>query len=78
MSRRNLFRRIKSSTGLSPRELINEIRLRTAKDLLLDSDMKMYEIADEVGFKSRIVFTRNFTRFYSMSPTGFLKKHKSG
>ncbi len=73
MSRRNLFRRIKSCTGLSPGELINEIRLRAAKELLLDGELKMYEIAEKTGFKSRIVFTRNFTRMYGTSPTQFLK-----
>jgi AraC-like DNA-binding protein len=76
MSRRNLFRRIKFSTGLSPAELINEIRLRTARKLLLEADLKMYEIAERVGFKSRIVFTRNFTRWYGASPSEFLKNHK--
>lgn len=77
MSRRNLFRRIKLSTGLSPGELINEIRLRTARELLLNSDLKMYEIAEKVGFGSRIVFTRNFTRLYGLSPTEFIKKHRA-
>lgn len=76
MSRRNLFRRIKLTTGLSPGELINELRLRTAKELLLNSDLKMYEIAERVGFGSRIVFTRNFTRLYGLSPTEFIKNHR--
>jgi len=75
MSRRNLFRRIKSTTGLSPGELINEIRLRTAREMLQCSDLKMYEIADRVGFRSRIVFTRNFARLFGVSPTEFLKEH---
>jgi AraC-like DNA-binding protein len=35
----------------------------------------MYEIADEIGFKSRIVFTRNFTREFGMSPTEYSKKY---
>jgi AraC-like DNA-binding protein len=76
MSRRNLFRRIKLASGLSPGELVNEIRLRTAKELMTDSDLKMYEIAERVGFKSRIVFTRNFTRLYGTSPTEFLRNYK--
>ena len=74
MSRRNLFRRIKSSAGLTPAELINEIRLRIARELLLAGTLKMYEIAERVGFKSRIVFTRNFTRLYGVSPSEFVKK----
>ncbi|MGN6638693.1 MAG: helix-turn-helix domain-containing protein [Mucilaginibacter sp.] len=76
MSRRNLFRRIKLATGLSPGELVNEIRLRTARELMVSSDLKMYEIAELVGFRSRIVFTRNFTRLYGISPTEFLKMIK--
>jgi transcriptional regulator GlxA family with amidase domain len=73
MSRRNLFRRIKSAAGVSPAEFINEIRLIIARGLLLYSDLKMYEIAERVGFKSRIVFTRNFSKLYGLSPTEFLK-----
>lgn len=76
MSRRNLFRRIKLATGLSPGELVNDIRLRAARELMISSDLKMYEIAELVGFRSRIVFTRNFTRLYGISPTEFLKMVK--
>lgn len=71
MSRRNLFRKIRQASGLSPVEMINQLRLKRAAELLLQSDCKMYEIAEAVGFRSRIVFTRNFTRQFGLSPTEY-------
>ena len=75
MSRRNLYRKIKLASGLTPLELINDLRLKRAAELLESGDKRMYEIADEIGFKSRIVFTRNFTREFGMSPTEYSKKY---
>jgi AraC-like DNA-binding protein len=75
MSRRNLYRKIKLASGLTPLELINDLRLKKAAELLENGDKRMYEIADEIGFKSRIVFTRNFTREFGMSPTEYSKRH---
>jgi AraC-like DNA-binding protein len=75
MSRRNLYRKIKLASGLTPLELINDLRLKKAAELLESGDKRMYEIADEIGFKSRIVFTRNFTREFGMSPTEYSKKY---
>ncbi|MCQ6959812.1 helix-turn-helix domain-containing protein [Mucilaginibacter aquariorum] len=75
MSRRNLYRKIKQASGLTPLELINDLRLKRAAELLEGGDKRMYEIADEIGFKSRIVFTRNFTREFGMSPTEYSKKY---
>jgi AraC-like DNA-binding protein len=75
MSRRNLYRKIKRASGLTPLELINDLRLKRAAELLESGDKRMYEIADEIGFKSRIVFTRNFTREFGMSPTEYSKRY---
>ncbi|MDB5126471.1 helix-turn-helix transcriptional regulator [Mucilaginibacter sp.] len=75
MSRRNLYRKIKLASGLTPLELINDLRLKRAAELLESGDKRMYEIADEIGFKSRIVFTRNFTREFGMSPTEYSKRY---
>jgi AraC-like DNA-binding protein len=75
MSRRNLYRKIKLASGLTPLELINDLRLKRAAELLENDEKRMYEIAEEIGFKSRIVFTRNFTREFGMSPTEYSKRH---
>lgn len=71
MSRRNLFRRTRQASGLSPVEMINQLRLKRAAELLLQNNSKMYEIAEAVGFRSRIVFTRNFTRQFGLSPSEY-------
>jgi AraC-like DNA-binding protein len=75
LSRRSLFRKIKSIDDVSPAEMINALRLKKAAVLLLCNDNKVYEIADLVGFKSRSCFTRNFTRQFGMSPTEYVRAY---
>ncbi|RYE18244.1 MAG: response regulator, partial [Sphingobacteriales bacterium] len=74
MSRRNMFRKIKGISGMAPLELINIIRLKKAAEMLLHNDVRVYEVADMVGFNSRGVFTRKFTRQFGMSPTEYAKQ----
>ncbi|RVU00989.1 hybrid sensor histidine kinase/response regulator [Mucilaginibacter limnophilus] len=76
MSRANLFRKIKAVCNLSPGEMINIIRLKKAAELIQQNNNKLYEIADMVGFNSRIVFTRNFNKQFGMSPSEFVKSLK--
>ncbi|RYF09293.1 MAG: AraC family transcriptional regulator, partial [Flavobacteriales bacterium] len=76
VSRANLFRKIKAVCDLSPAEMINIIRLKKAAELIQQNNNKLYEIADLVGFNSRIVFTRNFSKQFGMSPTEFVKSLK--
>ncbi|RCH55339.1 hybrid sensor histidine kinase/response regulator [Mucilaginibacter hurinus] len=73
MSRANLFRKIKAVCDLSPAEMINIIRLKKAAELIQQSNNRLYEIADLVGFNSRTVFTRNFSKQFGMSPSEFVK-----
>lgn len=74
MSRRNLYRKIKAVSGVSPLEMITIIRLKKAAELLLGTDLKIYEIAMQTGFKSPDTFTRNFIKQFGKSPTEFAKK----
>jgi len=66
LSRRTLHRRL-SEAGLSFSKLRDEARLVTAMRLL-DTDLKLSEIAVELGYSDPAHFTRAFKRWTSVSP----------
>lgn len=71
MSRANFYRKVKAVTGLSPIELIKNIRLEAGAKLLKESHMNVSEIAQHIGFSSRSYFARSFKAVYGMSPTEY-------
>ena len=61
-------RMLKQNTGLGVVDHIHGARLRRAKELLLDTDLSLDEIAEQVGFSSRFTLTRSFKRYEEMTP----------
>ncbi len=72
MSKPTLYRKIKSLSDLSPNELINITRLKKAAELLVESNYKIYEVADMVGYASQTNFGRNFLKQFGMTPTDYV------
>jgi len=77
MSRSKLYKKTYSLLNISAGELIRDIRLRKAADLLKNSDNNITEIALMVGFSDHPQFTRSFTNQFGMSPKKFQSKHSS-
>ncbi|SFU59418.1 Signal transduction histidine kinase [Pustulibacterium marinum] len=77
MSRSTLYRSIKEISDLSPNELINLSRLKKAAHLIKTTNMKIYEVAEMVGYKSQTSFGRNFQKHFGMTPTEFEKTNPS-
>lgn len=73
LSKAQVYRKIKSLTGMSPNELIREMRLRRALNALKKNDKNVAEIAYEFGFNSPTYFTRVFRKRYDVLPTAFAK-----
>ncbi len=73
MSRSTLYRNIREISNLSPNELINLSRLKKAAHLIKTTNMKIYEVAETVGYKSQTSFGRNFQKHFGMTPTEFVK-----
>ncbi|MCA6075105.1 helix-turn-helix domain-containing protein [Fulvivirga sedimenti] len=71
MSRSQLLRRIKESTGLSVSEFIRNERLGEARVLLKTSDHSISEIAYLVGFSSPSYFVKCFHDSYGETPGDF-------
>ncbi len=72
MSRSTLYRKIKEISALSPNELINASRLKKAAFLLKTTNKKIFEISDEVGYRSQTSFGRNFQKKFKKSPSEFI------
>ena len=68
LSRSALHRNLIKLTGRSPTDLITEIRLAKAKELLENNTATASEIAYKVGFKSPSYFHKVFKKAYQITP----------
>jgi AraC-like DNA-binding protein len=61
----------KSSTGIGFTDYVNRIRVEKSKNLLLNPNLRVSEIAFEVGFQSLTHFNRKFKKILFQSPTKY-------
>jgi len=69
ISRVQLYRKVKATTGKTPVEIIREERLRRAKILLADSSLSISEVAYRVGFSAPSYFTKCYRDYYGKAPS---------
>ena len=69
-SLRHRFRRM---IGSSPREWLAELRLRTACNLLLETDRPIKAIASDVGYARQHEFSRAFSKAVGQPPAAWRK-----
>ena len=63
-----------SLTGLTPAEYIRKLRLRQSALLLRDSDMKILDVAMDLGFESVDGYQRAFKREFGCNPKKYARK----
>ena len=68
MSRMNLYRRMRSTTGMSPSDFIKNQRLEHAAHLLLTTSHSIVTIADLCGFSTPSYFTKCFKEKFGITP----------
>jgi AraC-like DNA-binding protein/ligand-binding sensor protein len=61
----------KKATGINFTDYLSRIRIEKAKNLLLNPNLRVSEIAYEVGFQSLTHFNRVFKRILGQSPTEY-------
>lgn len=61
----------KKTTGINFTDYVSRIRIEKAKNLALNPNLRISEIAFEVGFQSLTHFNRVFKRITGMSPTEY-------
>lgn len=62
---------IKQATGKHFNELLNEIRINHAKSLLKETNYKIFQIGEMVGYKNYKYFVQIFKKLTSVSPSKF-------
>ncbi|WP_026665273.1 helix-turn-helix transcriptional regulator [Butyrivibrio sp. FC2001] len=67
---------IKQNTGKNYTELIKNLRMRDAQNLLLNTNQKIGEIAEETGYNSADHFSRVFRQTFGISPADYRKHNK--
>ena len=66
------FRRM---TGTTPKQYILGLRLEYARDLLLETDVPVAQVAERCGFSDSFYFSRCFKNHFSTSPRQYRKEH---
>jgi len=61
----------KKATGLNFTDYVSRVRIEKAKNLLLNPNLRISEIAYEVGFQSLTHFNRVFKNLLGQSPTDY-------
>lgn len=76
MGRTLLYQKIKALTDLSVNEFIMNIRLKSAAQLLKDTNLNVSEIAFKVGFNTPRYFSTCFKNHFKLSPLEFAEKNR--
>lgn len=76
MSPRQLYRKFKEISSLSPSDLIKIYRMEKAARLLLNEDLSIQDVINDVGIASRSYFYKEFTRRFNMTPKDYRERHK--
>ncbi|WP_243739336.1 hybrid sensor histidine kinase/response regulator transcription factor [Flavicella sediminum] len=74
VSRSMLFTKIKAWTNHTPKDFIQEIRLKRAAKLLELDKLSVAEVGYRVGFKRPKYFSQCFRKKYGLSPTEYADK----
>lgn len=67
---------IKQNTGVTFTELIKNLRMKDAINFLLNTNLKINEIAEQIGYNSADHFSRVFRQTYKCSPADYRKANK--
>ncbi len=76
ISRVNLYKRLLSITGNTPKEFIRSIRLRYAEQLLRDGQFNVSEVAYKVGFNNPKYFSKYFVEMYGTTPSQYKRNNQ--
>jgi len=71
MSRTVLYKKVQTLTNQSVAGFIKNMRLKKAASLLMNTTYSVSEVTNMVGFNDRKHFSKEFKRFYNLSPTEY-------
>ena len=65
----------KKTMSMGFNEYVTQAKISRAKYLMSHTDLKMYEIAEKVGFENSFYFSRVFKKTEGISPRRYLQEH---
>lgn len=68
---RNVFHR---ELGCAPKQRITQIRLETAQQMLVNTTLSLHAIAEHTGFSSAFHLSRDFKKYYRLSPSDYRRQ----
>jgi transcriptional regulator GlxA family with amidase domain len=74
-SKRNIIRRFKQSTGLTPIRYLQKTKIEAAKNLLETTNKDIVEVMVSTGYNDMKNFRQLFKNFTGMTPTGYREKY---
>jgi len=73
-----LSRAFRNTTGYSVIEYFNKMKIDKAKELIIEGDKKVKEVAQALGFTDEFYFSRIFKKIEGISPSEFYSKNIHG
>lgn len=67
----------KNETGKNFKAFLTEIRMKQAVDLLRETEFRVAEISERVGYNNTRAFVDAFKQTYSVSPMGYRRIHRN-
>jgi AraC-like DNA-binding protein len=77
ISRSRLYTLFEKYNGMTPKEYLAQLKLRTAADLLAQTDWTLDRIADETGYPDAATFSKTFKRRNGISPGRWRKNTRT-
>ena len=62
--------------GISPQEYLMQYRMDKAREILLESDISVQEIALRVGYDNALTFSKIFKSYYGLSPAYYRQEKR--
>jgi two-component system, response regulator YesN len=63
----------KKNTGFNLWEYVIKLRMEESREMILNTDLRRYEIAEKVGYESPEHFSKIFKKYYGISPSDLKK-----
>lgn len=70
------FNRYLKNSGVSYRELQEEVRKQKASEFLLQTDKSIKSISETMGYANPSNFTKAFKAWFGMTPKEFRRSHR--
>ena len=67
-----------AKTGMSFNAYRDRIRIEKSREMLVQTSLKIYEIADRIGYRNVDVYNQKFKKQEGISPSDYRKKYREG